>query len=176
MENYPKRSNRIQPWQRLLSGLILVIAIMGGFFFDEAVAALQTLSLQVMRSRFLLIYEGQKCENFYCIFPFFLVVVVVHLFWSGVVRPHADLTLAQASANAQAIPRTLPIIFKDIEQEICVILLFWGSYMIGARLVSIWRHSYLFSVDILKQADDAHGDSTPSLTQTLNNLEQLPLA
>ena len=46
--------------------------------------------------------------------------------------------------------------------------------MIGARLVGIWRHGYLFSVDILKQADDAHGDATPSLTQTLNNLEQLP--
>ena len=116
-------------------------------------------------------------QKFLLHFPFFLAVVVgVHLFWSGVVRPLADLTLAQATAEGLAIPRTLPIIFKDIEQEICVILLFWGSYMILMRLVGIWRQSYLFSVDILKQADDAHGDSTPSLTQTLNNLEQLPSA
>ena len=39
------RMNRKQRWQEILSVVILVIAMMGGFFFDEAVAALQTLSL-----------------------------------------------------------------------------------------------------------------------------------
>jgi biopolymer transport protein ExbB/TolQ len=48
------------------------------------------------------------------------------------------------------------IVLKDYEQEICFILMLWGSYLILSKCRMILRDNYLFGVDLLEDdgADD----------------------
>jgi biopolymer transport protein ExbB/TolQ len=48
------------------------------------------------------------------------------------------------------------IVLKDYEQEICFILMLWGSYLILSKCRMILRDNYLFGVDLLE--DDGAGD------------------
>lgn len=82
--------------------------------------------------------------------------ITVHLAYIGYVRPEADLLLETARQAGQSAPRDLVIVLKDYEQEICFILMFWGSYLILSKCRMILRNNYLFSVDLLEEdgADD----------------------
>jgi biopolymer transport protein ExbB/TolQ len=79
-------------------------------------------------------------------------VVVVHLAYIGYVRPEADLLLETARQAGQSAPRDLMIVLKDYEQEICFILMLWGSYLILSKCRSILRNNYLFTVDLIEEA------------------------
>jgi biopolymer transport protein ExbB/TolQ len=85
--------------------------------------------------------------------------IIVHLAYIGYVRPEADLLLETARQAGQSAPRDLVIVLKDYEQEICFILMFWGSYLILSKCRMILRNNYLFSVDLLE--DDGAGDNFP---------------
>ena len=56
--------------------------------------------------------------------------ILVHLAYIGYVRPEADLILEAARQAGQSAPRDLIIVIKDYEQEICIILMLWGSFLI----------------------------------------------
>ena len=81
-------------------------------------------------------------------------IIVVHLAYIGYVRPEADLLLETARQAGQSAPRNLMIVLKDYEQEICLILMLWGSYLILSKCRSILRNNYLFSVDMLEETAD----------------------
>jgi biopolymer transport protein ExbB/TolQ len=85
--------------------------------------------------------------------------IIVHLGYIGYVRPEADLVLETARQAGQSAPRDLVIVLKDYEQEICFILMLWGSYLILSKCRMILRNNYLFSVDLLE--DDGAGDNFP---------------
>jgi biopolymer transport protein ExbB/TolQ len=79
-------------------------------------------------------------------------VVIVHLAYIGYVRPEADLLLETARQAGQSAPRHLMIVLKDYEQEICFILMLWGSYLILSKCRAILRHNYLFTVDLIEES------------------------
>jgi biopolymer transport protein ExbB/TolQ len=81
-------------------------------------------------------------------------IIVVHLVYIGYVRPEADLLLETARQAGQSAPRNLMIVLKDYEQEICLILMLWGSYLILSKCRAILRNNYLFSVDMLEETAD----------------------
>jgi len=81
-------------------------------------------------------------------------IIVVHLTYIGYVRPEADLLLEIARQAGQAAPRSLLIVLKDYEQEICFILMLWGSFLILSKCRAIIRDNYLFSVDLIEEAAD----------------------
>jgi biopolymer transport protein ExbB/TolQ len=83
--------------------------------------------------------------------------IIVHLAYIGYVRPEADLVLETARQAGQSAPRDLVIVLKDYEQEICFILMLWGSYLILSKCRIILRDNYLFGVDLLE--DDGPGDN-----------------
>ena len=82
--------------------------------------------------------------------------IIVHLAYIGYVRPEADLVLETARQAGQSAPRDLVIVLKDYEQEICFILMLWGSYLILSKCRMILRDNYLFGVDLLE--DEGGGD------------------
>ncbi len=43
------------------------------------------------------------------------------------------------------------IILKDYEQEICFILMLWGSYLLLSKCRAILRNNYLFTVDLIEE-------------------------
>lgn len=109
--------------------------------------------------------------------------VVVHVAYLGYVRPRAAQVLEAARQAGQSAPRDLVVILKDYEQEICLILMLWGMFLIVSKCVAILREQYLFSVDLIEEvreeADDGkaaeeEGHEAPGLHGTLAALETLP--
>jgi biopolymer transport protein ExbB/TolQ len=83
-----------------------------------------------------------------------LSIIVVHLVYIGYVRPEADLLLETARQAGLSAPRDLVIVLKDYEQEICFILMIWGSFLILSKCRTILRNNYLFTVDLIEEASD----------------------
>ena len=83
-----------------------------------------------------------------------LSIIVVHLVYIGYVRPEADLLIETAKQAGQSSPRELVIVLKDYEQEICFILMIWGSFLILSKCRTILRNNYLFTVDLIEEAPE----------------------
>ena len=96
--------------------------------------------------------------------------VAVHLLYIGYIRPEAALIIEFAQANGQAAPRDLVVILKDFEQEVCLILMLWGVFLIGSKCFELLNERYLFKVDLL---EGIKGDGT-DIPATLKALEGLP--
>ncbi|MEH6403639.1 MAG: MotA/TolQ/ExbB proton channel family protein [Sneathiella sp.] len=99
-----------------------------------------------------------------------LSILVVHLIYVGYIWPGADQLLEAAQQAGTSAPRTLLVILKDTEQEICFIFMFWGFFLIGDRCLNIIKDSYLYDVDLLDNADDPDMD----LRGALAKIETLP--
>lgn len=98
-------------------------------------------------------------------------IVVVHLFYIGYVWPQADIAIQAAAAAGQTAPRHIAVILKDYEQEICLILLLWGTFLILSKCISILKNKYLFSVDLLSATENDQTD-LKSVLEALNNLPE----
>ena len=64
----------------------------------------------------------------FSVFTLFISVLLVHLTYIIFITPSADYIIALSSSNSIAPPRTLSIILKDPEQEICIILFVWSIF------------------------------------------------
>jgi biopolymer transport protein ExbB/TolQ len=81
-------------------------------------------------------------------FALLAVVVIVHAFYTAVVRPHARAILAEQMAAMETDPKYVPerswwVISKDPEQETCVIFGIWAVFVMlyrGNRVVKARRH------------------------------------
>ena len=103
----------------------------------------------------------------------------VHLLYTGVIRPQAERALAIAQAEGQSTIRTLAVILKDYEQEICIILMFWGLFLIIDKCISIARHRYLFDIDLMESSPDDEESVEPrtimeEMEVSLESLQSLP--
>jgi len=94
----------------------------------------------------------------------------VHLVYIGLIRPQAELVIEAARQAGQSAPRNLFVILKDLEQEICIVLMFYGLYLMAVRYTKLVSRRYLFTVDLLQ---DAGADRT-GLGNVLEELEKLP--
>jgi len=98
-----------------------------------------------------------------------VAIIVVHLFYAGYVWPESAALIEASRAAGQSAPRNIVVILKDWEQEIAIILMLWGLYLIFEKSIAILRERYLFNVDLLEGSDEA-GD----MAATLRTLEGLP--
>lgn len=80
-------------------------------------------------------------------------IMIVHLVYIGYVRPEANRVLEEAQVQGQSAPRTMVVIIKDYEQEICFILMLWGMFLIADSYREILRTRYLFAVDLISDED-----------------------
>ena len=97
-----------------------------------------------------------------------LSIIVVHLFYAGYVWPESAALIEASRAAGQSAPRNIVVILKDWEQEIAIILMFWGLYLIFEKSIAIMRERYLFNVDLLEGSDES------DMAATLKTLEDLP--
>ena len=86
----------------------------------------------------------------------------VHLLYITIIWPGAEQALLTAQQQGLSAPRTLPVILKDYEQEICLILMFWGIYLILEKCYQIAKHRYLFDMTLIADEDDL--DPTQNFT------------
>nr|VFK56006.1 MAG: MotA/TolQ/ExbB proton channel family protein [Candidatus Kentron sp. TUN]VFK58213.1 MAG: MotA/TolQ/ExbB proton channel family protein [Candidatus Kentron sp. TUN]VFK62171.1 MAG: MotA/TolQ/ExbB proton channel family protein [Candidatus Kentron sp. TUN] len=99
-------------------------------------------------------------------------IIVVHLIYMGYVRPEANLLLEMASAAGQSAPRDLVVILKDIEQEICFVLMLWGVYLIASKSLAILNDKHVFSVDLIAEASDAPEDIVSNPEKIIRRLDE----
>ena len=97
-------------------------------------------------------------------------IVVVHLVYAGIIRPQAEIVTEAARQLGQTSPRDLVVILKDYEQEICIILMIWGTYLISVKLIALLKERYLFTVDLLERTSSESQD----MNEALVALEELP--
>ena len=95
----------------------------------------------------------------------FLSIVLVHSMYVVFIDPAADQALALAESTGQVPDRTLAIIFKDIEQEMCLILTLWCIWLWFFRYRLFQSDSYLLELDILQlnQLDANTQNNRPAL-------------
>ena len=104
-------------------------------------------------------------------------VVLIHMMYAGFIRPQAELVVQLAREAGSSTPRNMFIILKDFEQEICLILLVWGMYLIGVKLLGLLKERYLFSIDLLDEAFSEWSRELPNwenLDKAIQSLENLP--
>ncbi len=107
-----------------------------------------------------------------------VAVILVHLVYIGIILPGSESAIEIARSYGRSAPRNLFIILKDIEQEICLILMLWGIYLISEKGFSIIKDKYLFEEDLLgiPEAVSGGGDKMKTIETARERLEQLPVS
>jgi biopolymer transport protein ExbB/TolQ len=97
-------------------------------------------------------------EFVYQVLSLLLIIVVIHAFYAGLVRPNATAILtAQAAAiaanPAAVIETSLWVILKDWEQEAEVILTLWGIAIMAWKARDAVAEQRMFDTDLLALAE-----------------------
>ncbi len=79
-----------------------------------------------------------------------LCALVVHGFYVLYIDPLAGDAIRTAQATATVPERTLAVVLKDIEQEICIVLGLWSAWLLAFRYRLFENEGYLLEVDILE--------------------------
>src|SRR4051812_10309408 len=97
----------------------------------------------------------------YSIAALLLSVIVIHSIWTLIIRPRAEAVLSQrvvvtnsSNVKAQVLQlRSVYVILKDREQEICVILCMWSLLLLGRQAQQTQRGRQLLDREYVKIAD-----------------------
>ena len=98
-------------------------------------------------------------EFIYQLFALLTVIILVHAFYVGIIRPNADAFLAAQAAlletdKSHITQRSVFVIVRDFEQEICFILMLWALSIIGFKMVAISREGALLQKDLIQLPED----------------------
>ena len=101
-------------------------------------------------------------------------VLFVHLIYIGFILPNADIAIEFAEQQGQAVPRNLFVILKDLEQEICLILMLWGTYLIVGKIVAISKDRYLLDENLVDFSKVENGNKIETAKAARDQLNTLP--
>jgi biopolymer transport protein ExbB/TolQ len=101
--------------------------------------------------------SGLSREFVYQVFALLVAVIVVHAAYVSVIRPQAQAVEQQQQAilaeNPDHTPeRSLWIVIRDYEQEVCFILLFWAMALLAYKAQAVRRERALLRADLLPVA------------------------
>jgi len=90
----------------------------------------------------------------YQLFSLIISVIIVHAVYVTVIRPNADLILAEQRAaqeqgGAYEVKRSVYIVIKDFEQEACFILALWVTAIIGLKAKIVLHERQLLDQSLL---------------------------
>ncbi|MGI9203641.1 MAG: MotA/TolQ/ExbB proton channel family protein [Woeseiaceae bacterium] len=97
-------------------------------------------------------------EFVYQLFALIISIIIVHAFYVSIVRPNATEILEQQAIEAAADPdyvrdRSNWVLIKDLEQESCLILMFWALAIMGYKAREIIRERKLLDVELVPIAE-----------------------
>jgi biopolymer transport protein ExbB/TolQ len=97
-------------------------------------------------------------EFVYQLFALLVSVLLVHAVYVGLIRPQAAAVLAAQAALFATDPsavaeRSLWVVLKDFEQEVCFILMLWGSAMVAYKARQVFDERRLFAAELLHIAE-----------------------
>ncbi|MED5461167.1 MAG: MotA/TolQ/ExbB proton channel family protein [Pseudomonadota bacterium] len=94
----------------------------------------------------------------YQLFALIIAIIVVHAFYVSIVRPNATEALEQQAIEAASNPdyvreRSTWVLIKDLEQESCLVLMFWALAIMGYKTRNILRERDLLDTDLVPIAE-----------------------
>ncbi len=100
-------------------------------------------------------------EFVFQLFALIISIIIVHAFYVSVVRPNAAQIIVEQNRAAKADPdyvreRSTWVLIKDLEQESCIILMFWALAIMGyktVKTVNILNERKLLEVDLVPVAE-----------------------
>jgi biopolymer transport protein ExbB/TolQ len=98
--------------------------------------------------------KGYPLEFVYQVVSLIMAMILVHTFYLFVVRPKADVILAEQQAMMEVDPgyvqeRSLWVIIRDFEQEACFILMLWALAIMALKSVTAARERKLFQEELV---------------------------
>ncbi|MEM9055854.1 MAG: MotA/TolQ/ExbB proton channel family protein [Pseudomonadota bacterium] len=100
---------------------------------------------------------------------FVVIAALVHGAYLGYIWPAAQLAIDEAREAGLATPRTVAVVLKDVEQEICIILALFCFVLLIEKCYRVYMQRYVFDHDFL-QPGDAEKDSASTPLQRLESL------
>ena len=95
-------------------------------------------------------------------------IIVVHLIYIGYIRPEAAMMIELAKQQGLSAPRDIVVVLKDYEQEICFILMLWGTFLILDKCRTILKTNFLFNVEYIEVGND----KTFSVEHAIDNIDK----
>lgn len=97
-------------------------------------------------------------EFIYQVFALIVSVIIVHAAYVAVIRPNADAVLARQEAllkedKSQVVERSVLVIIRDYEQEVCFILMFWAIAIMAYKGIATVKHRALLHEDLVPLAE-----------------------
>ena len=94
-------------------------------------------------------------EFIYQVVALILSVILVHLVYSTVIRPRAQVdqeaqVALQSEDPSHEVKRSLYIVVRDYEQEICSVLMFWALAIMALKVARLYRARELLKRDLLQ--------------------------
>lgn len=96
-------------------------------------------------------------------------IVSVHTIYEVFIRPRAAIAQQAVDAGNTEALRSIFIILKDFEQEACLILMLWATYLVVEKILDITKTNFLFDVDFCKDTEM----TTVGITDLVGELEKL---
>jgi len=94
-------------------------------------------------------------EFVFQVFSLLIAFILVHALYVTLVRPQAEIFLAQEAASMRANPdyvqqRSFFVVLKDYEQETCFVLMLWAFAILGYKGREAYRQQQLLQRDLLQ--------------------------
>ncbi|MBM3512960.1 MAG: MotA/TolQ/ExbB proton channel family protein [Alphaproteobacteria bacterium] len=100
-------------------------------------------------------FSARRSDLMFQIATFLVSVVVVHTVYLLSILPEAERQMRLAAEQNIGVVRSMSIILKDPEQEICMILLLWATCIIGRKISDQLVLRHFLEVDLIERADEA---------------------
>lgn len=98
--------------------------------------------------------NGRRDDLFFQIGTLLASIIIVHTMYLLSIRPEAQRQVDAAEALNQPTERTLFIILKDYEQEICIILMIWAICIIARKVSELLKYRHYLDVDLIDRDED----------------------
>ncbi len=118
-------------------------------------------------------------EFIFQLFALVLIIIIVHAAYVGVIRPRADAVLARQAAQLAAgeslvTERSVFVLIRDYEQEVCFVLMFWALSIMAFKGIATIRQRALLDKDLIPLAEGVR--ILPEDTRALSRqIQALPL-
>ncbi|MGI9346139.1 MAG: MotA/TolQ/ExbB proton channel family protein [Gammaproteobacteria bacterium] len=99
--------------------------------------------------------------------------ISVHLIYVAWIRPNAAEALLEAQQQGEAVARTLFVVLQDYEQEICLILMLWGIYLILYKYYQLNKHRFLFNMQLIPERAASDPDATVPQDSIKDNMHSV---
>lgn len=102
--------------------------------------------------------HGLLSDVIYQLFALVISVIVVHAVYVAVIRPNAEVIQQQQAVLQDTDPDFVPdrsvyVIMKDPEQEVCIILLLWAISIIGMKIQKAVKERSLLDHRLINVAE-----------------------